>query len=166
MSADIDLRASGHSVGAMLATLTGDVSARVQDGAVSGFGLAALASALAVDDANQALGEVRQALLPSGTAFSTLDLRLGLKRGSGALEGRLVAGSGEAELRGNIDFPAHIADLRVALRPQTPLTPEAAAALPEIGLRIAGPFGALVRTPELASVSRWLALRPPPETTP
>lgn len=160
MAVNVDLNASGHSMGALLATLSGDASARVRDGAVSGFDLAALSRALAVQDTNEAVASIRQALLPSETAFNTLELKLSLLRGAGTLEGQLAAEAGEAELHANIDFPAALADARVTLRPKTPPVQNDSAEPPEIGLRIAGPFGVPLRTPELAGISRWLALRP------
>ncbi len=160
LNVNLNASASGHSVAALLATLTGEVSCRAKDGVVSGFDLPALSRSLMLQDLAAATSAVRAALLPSQTAFSTLDLKLGLLRGAGSLEGQLTAEAGHADVRANIDIPAAIAEARLVLRPEPPPDTGAGADRPEIGLRIAGPFGAPTRTPELAGISRWLALRP------
>ncbi len=165
LSAHGEVKATGHSMAALLATLTGTASATVREGIAKGFDLAAASESLTVPDRSAAMAQARRALLQTTTPFGQLDLDLTLLRGAGTVEGSLTAPTGTATLRANVDLPAKVQDTRLVLHPavsQTPIDDPVPTEnhSPEIGLRITGPFAMPRRTPELAGLSRWLTLRP------
>lgn len=150
-----DLSAAGHSPAALLATLGGRVVVRVHDGLVAGFDLAATGVALQEADARTALGRARAAMLGGNTSFATLEAPVLVERGVAGLEVQLEAPSGTAGLRGSLDLQGGGDNLQLVLRGPAP-------GMPSLGLRLAGSGEAVVRTPELAGLARWLAARPAP----
>jgi len=154
--AKLDLTAAGYSPAALLATLSGSAAISVRDGVVAGFDIPAARAALADPDRREIPAEAAQALTTGMSAFSRLDFPLQVQRGVLSGEGTLASPAGHARLSGSIDLLGAAADLRVAIWPD--VTPEPSG--PELGLRIAGPAAALLRTPELAGLTLWLAERP------
>ena len=149
----LQAEATGQSVAALLATLSGQGQAMVRDGVVRGFGLAALSDGLALPDPEAARGAVREALLSGTTSFDTLMLGVALRGGLGTLDGSLSVPAGTARLTGTIDLSAGLLDARIAVQP-------ASAAPLSVDLRLLGPVGAPRRSPNLSGLSRWLAERP------
>lgn len=152
--------ASGHSPAALIATLSGSVSASVQDGIVSGFDLASLEAALRAALAGEpgADAAATDALSGGRSALSSLDLLAEAERGIIRMDGTALSGpSGRAALSGVVALPSATVDLRIALQPGLPDT--RAAGAPDIAVRLTGPVGSPRRTPELAPVLRWLAER-------
>lgn len=144
LDASLSLRASGHSPGALLSTLAGEVRLAASDGTLAGLSLGSLAGAL--PDA-----AVRAALAGGTTSFAHMDLVLQARHGVlQVTEGRMSGPSGAATLAGSIDLAGDAADLRLGLLPPV-------ADPPEIVLLLAGPLGALRRMPELGAVTRWRA---------
>lgn len=154
--AKLDLTAAGYSPAALLATLSGSAAISVRDGVVAGFDIPAARAALADPDRRGIPAEAAQALTTGMSAFSRLDLPLQVQRGVLSGEGTLASPAGHARLSGSIDLLGAAADLRIAIWPD--VTPEPSG--PELGLRIAGPAATLLRTPELAGLTLWLAERP------
>ena len=153
LAGSLQAEATGQSVPSLLATLSGQGQAMVQDGVVRGFGLAALTDGLALPDPEAARGAVRDALLSGATPFDTLMLGVALRGGLGTLDGSLSVPAGTARLTGTIDVPAGLLDARIAVQP--------ASAVPlSVDLRLLGPVGAPRRSPDLTGLSRWLAERP------
>lgn len=149
----LQAEATGQSVAALLATLSGQGQAIVRGGVVRGFGLAALTDGLALPDPEAARSAVRDALLSGTTPFDMLMLGVALRGGLGTLDGSLSVPAGTARLTGTIDVPAGLLDAQIALQP-------ASAAPLSVDLRLLGPVGAPRRSPNLSGLSRWLAERP------
>ncbi len=156
VDARLDLTAAGYSPAALLATTSGSAAVTIRDGVVTGFDLPAVAAALADSDRGRIPAQASKALTAGTTPFSRLDLPLQVRRGVLSGEGTLQSPGGIARLSGSIDMLGAAADLRVAMRPGAATEPSG----PELGLRIAGPAAGLVRTPELAGLSLWLAEQP------
>ena len=155
LDATMDLQASGHSPATLLATLSGTATATVQDGALRGLDLAAAGAALRNTDAAAVLAGARTALLSGATPVERLDLRIQAGRGVLTPEGALSGPEGDVSVTGSVDLPSAAAELRLLLRPTAPDLAQG----PELGLRLTGPLRTLIRTPELAGLSRWLADR-------
>jgi len=158
--ARIEATATGHSMVALLATLTGHATMTIRDGVAQCVDLVGASAALALNDPAAITAAMQRALRPAPISFTTTDLVFTQSRGGGTLDGDVVAQAGSARIRGNLDLPAGVADLRLTLRPNPPEFEGRPGDPPEIGLRISGPFGTPHRTPELAGLTRWLALRP------
>jgi hypothetical protein len=138
----ITARATGYSPAAMLATLNGDVTVKVEHGQIAGFDLAHF-------DQHLTEANVDAALAPGTTAFETLNVSARIDRGSVMLtSGRLISVLGETSVSGTIGLPSASCDLRLEIRPAVPDAPR-------IGLRLTGPLDSPNRTYELADLTRW-----------
>jgi hypothetical protein len=167
----VTLSAAGYSPAALLATLSGSGSLRVHDGLVSGFDLAAASHALTLADPVQVNAQARMALLVGNSSFDTLEAPLTIAGGIVNATADLASAAGRGTLTGSVDLLNAGVDLRLGLTPvvagavSAPATVSTVAppqlAAPVLGLRISGPANALVRTPELAGLTRWLADRVP-----
>jgi hypothetical protein len=152
VEAEASLRATGHSMAALTATLGGQAALTVRDGVLIGADLAALQAAAAAPAPDQAL---RAALAGGGaTAFERLEAKASLAEGRIALTsaGLTTEGGGAATAGGTIDLARLALDLRLATRP--------VAEAPEIALRLTGPLAAPRRLPELAPFLLWRAAQP------
>ncbi|MDJ0387417.1 AsmA family protein [Roseomonas sp. E05] len=152
VEAEANLRASGHSPAALLATLGGQAQVTVRNGVLDGTDLRA---ALAVSEQaplGEAESSLRQALLGGATAFEALHARLRLQAGHAVLEeGRLVLSEApEARLAGEFDLARGGMDLRLSLRDGE---------APELGLRMTGSATKPRLVPEIADWLRWRAER-------
>ena len=142
VEAHVGLTATGHAPAALLATLAGDVSVAVRDGALAGIDLAR-AGPLLTDDALRAM------LSGGATPFAALKLAAHVERGVLRLNDASLAGAaGSIAATGAIDLPGGDVDLRLVLRPPV-------ADPPTLGLRLSGPWDAPLRVPELADAARW-----------
>jgi lysozyme family protein len=149
----VALSASGHSPAALLSTLSGQIQMQVRDGVLSGVAMAKATDGLTPED-------VQAALRGGATPFDALEARAQADKGVLTLRhATLTAPSGSASLTGTIDLPESAGDLRLALRPAVPDSPE-------IGLRLTGPLDALRRSAELAEVTRWRTARAAPAAGP
>ena len=164
VDAKLDLTAAGYSPAALLATLAGTATVSVQNGTIDGLDIQATAEALSDPDAARVVTRVSQGLTRGITPFTRLDFPLHARRGVMSGEGILATTAGDARISGSVDLLGGAADLRIAVHPGLPVgaPPDAPEAQPrpELGLRVIGPAAALVRTPELAGLSLWLAERP------
>ncbi|MCB4822988.1 AsmA family protein [Roseicella aerolata] len=147
------LQAEGHSMAAILATLSGEVAMAVRDGVLVGLDLGAVQAAAGLAELGPAEAALRHALANGATAFERLEGMAQLAGGRAVLAAmRLVTeGGGEATATGEIDLGRGALDLRIAAKP--------VAEAPEIGLRLTGPAEAPRRLPELADFLRWRAAR-------
>jgi hypothetical protein len=153
IDANGNLTATGHAPAALLATLAGDLSVTVRDGALAGVDLAKMGPVL--DDA-----AVRAALAGGATPFATFGLAAHVERGVLTLHDTALGGpAGTIVATGAIDLPGDAADLHLALHPAVPDAPT-------LGLRLAGPWDSLGRAPELAEAAAWRASHPPPSDAP
>jgi hypothetical protein len=165
------LSAAGYSPVALLATLSGSGSLRVHDGLVSGFDLAAAGHALGLADGAQVTAQVRAALTTGNSSFDTLEAPVTIAGGVVNATADLGSAAGGGTMTGSVDLQNAGVDLRLALTPvvagsasgpaAVPARAAAPSAGPVLGLRISGPANALIRTPELAALTRWLADRMP-----
>lgn len=138
--------ATGHSPGALLATLGGGIVAELKAGELAGVALDRLVPPLAEQD-------VRAALAGGTTAFASMALDLTLARGVATLRtARLDAAAGVIEGSGTIDLSGNSQDLRLILHPNLDGSPR-------LGLRLGGPPATPTRSPELADLTRWRAER-------
>lgn len=158
IDAKLDVAAAGYSPAALLATLSGAATVSVRNGTIDGLEVQAALEALDDPDGARIAARVSLALTAGVTPFTQLDLPLQVRRGVLFGEGTLATPAGDARLSGSLDLLGGVADLRLALRPGT--SGAGSPAAPEFGLRVTGPATALVRTPELAGLSLWLAERP------
>ncbi len=151
VEAEAALRATGHSMAALAATLGGQAALTIHDGMLIGADLAALQAAAAWPTPDQAL---RAALAGGATAFERLEVKASLAEGRIALSSASLAaeGGGTATASGTIDLARLALDLRLAARP--------VAEAPEIALRLTGPLAEPRRLPELAPFLLWRAARP------
>lgn len=150
--------ARGFAPAALVATLSGEGEARLQQGVLAGFDLAAVTGALQGSARPaDALARLRAALSGGATAFERLEGRFRLEAGALGFEGAtLAAEPGTAVLSGTLDLGARALDVRAMLEPA------GAEALPSIGLRLTGPAGAPRRSVDTAEAARWLSARPQP----
>lgn len=147
--AHVGVTGTGYSPAALLSTLSGDLSLSVADGAVAGVALAKL-------DPRGTDAQLAAGMTGGATPFATLALHAHAERGVLTLSGATLTGPvGSAEATGRIDLPADATDLRLTLHPAVPDPPA-------LGLRLAGPWDRLTRTPDLSAVAGWRAAHPPP----
>jgi len=152
VEAQANLRASGHSPAALMATLEGQAQVTLRGGVLDGTDLRA---ALAVSEQAplaQAESSLRQALLGGATPFEAMQARLRFQSGHVVLEeGQLALPEApDARLSGEFDLARGGMDLRLALR-------EGEA--PEFGLRMTGSAAKPRLVPEIADWLRWRAER-------
>ncbi len=156
LNASADLSAAGHSLAAMLATLSGGMKLDVSHGVLSGFDLFRVTHAVAAaDPRTRAATEaaLRAALSEGVTNFDRLSIRAEAQNGTLALqEGALAGTAGTAEISGSAGLGGHQLDLRVVVHP-------AVEQPPEIGVRLTGPWEKPHRSAELAGFLGWLAAR-------
>jgi hypothetical protein len=151
----IELTASGYSPSAVVATLAGNASLTVTDGALTGFDLLRVKQAAAKPDHGAAAAATRDALMSGTTGFDRLDLNSRLAHGDLSFDGtHMTCGAGEVDVSGGIGLTSGMLDLRITLRPAVPNPPD-------IVLRLTGPADHANRLPELARLSQWLADRAP-----
>jgi AsmA-like C-terminal region/AsmA family len=152
-SGKAELSASGYSPAAILATLGGRLALTVTDGAVDGFDLSRAKLAAENPDAVAAQSAASDALALGVSAFDRLDVAASVAHGYLSLDAARLRGSGGiAEATGGMNLATRMLDLRIALRPALPDPPE-------IAIRLTGPMDHPVRTPELASLARFVAER-------
>ncbi|MDI3307773.1 MAG: AsmA-like C-terminal region-containing protein [Acetobacteraceae bacterium] len=151
--ASAKLQATGHSLAAMLATVSGSLDFTVKDGVLVGFDLTALQTAAGLPELTPAETGLRRAFSGGATAFERLQARMTLAEGHATLtEAKLTTeGGGTATATGEIDLGRRALDLRIAARP--------VADAPEVGLRVTGPAASPQRVLELAPFLRWRAER-------
>ena len=164
-SADVavDLSGQGYSPAGLLAKLAGSVSMTVRDGALAGIDGGRLLAVLqagqtAAPSASQASvqADMRAALLNGATPFRSLQITAQVLDGIAGLRlGELTAPSGPISVGGSIDLPGDAVDLTLLVHPAV----ESTGPPPSIGLRVIGPVVTASRTPELASVTQWMAGR-------
>ena len=155
--ADANLSGAGYSPAALLATVSGTVAVAVRDGTATGFDLPAAAAALSLPTAPEVLAAVRVAVSSGSTRLGRLDAALTVARGLVGVDATLVEPGGNGRLGGSLDLGTNTLDARLLLHPAPPA---GAADGPELGVRLAGAAGAVMATPELAGLARWLAERP------
>jgi uncharacterized protein involved in outer membrane biogenesis len=153
LDAHAAITASGHAPAAMLATLAGQASLSVRNGALAGVSLGRMGARLR-DDA------VGAALLGGATPFETLALAATFERGVVTLHDASLTGTdGQITAAGDIDLPANTSDLHLQFRPAVPDPPT-------LGLRLTGPWAAPHRVLELAAAAAWREAHPPPPVAP
>ncbi|MDQ1079879.1 AsmA family protein [Pseudoroseomonas cervicalis] len=152
LDAEADLRATGFSPAALLATLGGTGRVALRDGVLAGADWRAALEASARDSLASAEAGLRAALSDGATAFEAAELGLRLENGRAVLEnGRMaVAEAPLIALSGEVDLARRGMDLLMAAQ-------EGEA--PAFGLRLIGPLPAPRRVPELAEWLRWRAAR-------
>jgi len=144
--AEARLEASGSNPATLLATLSGEAVLTLRRGTLSGLDAAAAGRAAEAGDEPA----LRRALQEGTTAFETLLLKATLDAGRAALRDGTASGDGVAlSLRGELDLARRGLDLSVLQKPP--------GAVPDIGLRLTGPFATPRRVPELAAWLRWRA---------
>jgi hypothetical protein len=142
VEAHVGLTATGHAPAAMLATLGGEATVAIRDGALAGIDLAR-AGPLLTEDALRAM------LAGGATPFEALTLAAHIERGVLRVTDASLAGpAGAIAATGAADLPGGDVDLHLALRPPV-------ADPPTLGLRLSGPWDAPLRVPELADAARW-----------
>jgi hypothetical protein len=148
LDATLDLAASGHAPGTLLATLGGTMQATLRNGGLAGVTLAGLKPPYAA-------AAIGAALAGGNTEYDRIDLDFAIARGTLALRDAHLAGpSGTIAASGLIDLVGASEELRLDLTP-------AGAGAPRLGLRLAGPAATPTRTPDLADLIRWRAANPP-----
>lgn len=153
VAADIDVSAIGYSPATILATLTGRLSARLTDGALTGFDLFGVRQAVQRTDAASAEKTARDALMYGTTSFDQLDITCDIAQGDIALrKASMRSSAGDGVISGDINLPTQSLDLLLTLRP-------ALAHAPDISIRLAGPLDQLRQVPELAGLARFVAER-------
>jgi len=154
IDAKVALTASGHAPAALLATLAGDLSLTVRDGALAGIALGRAGPVLAEDALHGALAD-------GVTPFDVLTLGAQVERGVLRLHDTTLTGaSGSMAAEGSIDLPGDALDLRLLLRP-------AVADPPTLTLRLSGPLQAPERAADVAAAADWRAAHAaaPPQPT-
>lgn len=148
---DLDVSAQGRSAGALLATLGGTARIAVRDGVVIGFDLPAAQAATRQDPA-KARQDLTAAFAAGASGFEQLGFDARLQAGRALVGGEIrLADDVAVGLDGVVDLSRGGVDLLVTLTPTE--------AAPPIGLRLAGPWTAPRRLPELAPYLRWRAER-------
>ncbi len=132
------LSTSGTTAAALVAGLAGSIELSAQGGTVAGIDLAALGPALATADRDGATAALDRGSSRIATATGQVRLADGIARIE-HLEGSGPAGT--LAVRGSVDLNVGDADLTVTAHVDGP------AGLPEVGLRLTGPPGAMRRTP-------------------
>ncbi len=153
VSGSVELSAGGYSPATILATLGGHLTLTSTDGAVGGFDLSRAKLAAENPDPVAAQTDAAAALGFGATAFDRLDIAASVAHGELTLDAaRLHGNAGDVDLSGSMDLPSQTLDLRLELRPALPNPPA-------IAIRLAGPLDRATRTPELASLARFVAER-------
>lgn len=152
LAASVDLAGEGYSPAALTATLSGSGVVTIRDAEVSGIDLPAAQAAIAASEPTQLTGALRTALTSGQTSLPLLTIPFDAKRGVLTVHAAGAAGAGSAALGGTVDLSSGMLEGRLTLQPGP--------SLPEVAARLTGTITAPVRTPELASVARWLAERP------
>jgi hypothetical protein len=156
VDATAELRTSGYSDAAMLATLAGSIRLAARDGALAGFDLFDVNRAIATADSRQLQdteAALRTALSSGATMFDRLDAAGEIDKGLLRLSTAALSGpAGQANGQGSVGLADGTLDLRMELQP-------AISSAPALALRLDGPLTAPNRQPELASFARWLAER-------
>ena len=175
-----EVRASGHSPAALLATLSGTTEASIQGGELAGLDLRRAGAALLAAGPAPPDAELRAALAGGTTPFERLRVAVTLDGGVATLgEAQLTGTDGQAALSGTVDLPSLSLDLRATVRPtleqpagdasapgpSTQGSPAEGSHLdaPELAVRLTGLARSPRRVPELAALVQWLADRPPQE---
>ncbi|HZF77225.1 MAG TPA: AsmA family protein [Acetobacteraceae bacterium] len=150
----LDLSARGHSMSALLGSLSGDASVALRDGIVTGLDLTAALSGTALTELAAADALIRRSLRGGATAFERLEAAARLAGGRAVLTGgRLVAeGGAAAAISGEADLARGTLDLLISLQP-------GASGAPEIALRVSGPADQPRPLPDTAAWLRWRAER-------
>jgi hypothetical protein len=146
LEAHVGVTATGHAPAALLATLAGDATFAVRNGALAGLSLGKTApkDAPPLDEA-----ALRAALAGGATPFDLLSLTAHVERGVVALHGATLTGpDGGIAAEGSVDLPGKTLDLSLALRPPV-------ADPPTLRLRLTGPWDAPQRSLDLTELPRW-----------
>jgi hypothetical protein len=152
--ASVRLSASGYSPSAVLATLGGHATVRVNDGVASGFDLFRLKASLANPDAISAQAAANEALSRGTTGFDRLEFGATITHGDIVVDtGNLTGGAGAARLSGGMNLRTRVLEATIALRPAMP-------SAPEVTIHLSGPIDRPERASELAGLARWLAELP------
>lgn len=151
--AAIELRATGHSIAALLGTLEGRLRVALSNGVLQGLNLAAVPAAAEIEEAAAAEAALRAALAGGATGFDRLDAAAAVSDGRAVLEQGAIAlqGGATAMASGAVDLARGTLDLDLRMR--MPLD------APDVGLRLTGPAAAPRRLPDLAPWLRWRAER-------
>ena len=107
---------------------------------------------MASPEAPRLTDALRKALMTGSTATPLLEIPFEARKGIVTLHASGASGAATVALDGSIDLLAAVIEGRLTIRPGP--------GLPDVSARLTGPASAPVRTPELASVARWLAERP------
>jgi uncharacterized protein involved in outer membrane biogenesis len=146
ITAQAALTASGYTPQAWAATLSGGAAISAANGAISGFNLAGLATALAQTPREAAL---RDACLTGSTAFSTLTVTGNFTNGIYSIANAALQGlAGAATATGSIDLPDQAAALNLSFIPNV-ATP------PRLGLAMIGPWSAPHKIPAIKEGLDW-----------
>jgi uncharacterized protein involved in outer membrane biogenesis len=146
ISVQAALTAHGFAPATLLASLSGGADIRAERGTLAGLDLGRAGSELAEAD-------LRRALAGGAMGFDRLAATTQIRDGVVRLQQvDIAAPSGAIGAEGSIDLPRRSIDIRLSLHP-------AVADPPLLGLRLAGPLDAPVRTPELAGLIPWRAAR-------
>ncbi len=149
--ATAQLRASGYSPSAILATLSGRGTLAVNDGALSGFDMFRLKLAVERPDPRSVEAAASDALRSGATGFDRLELGASVAHGDLVLEaGTLTGIAGEAHVSGGMNLNNQALDVTIALQPSLPSPPE-------IAIHLTGSTDRPTATPELAGLARWMA---------
>lgn len=147
------LTASGFAPATLLATLAGQVQARLHDTVLVGVDLTRITPALNDADLHAALDGGR-------TAFDRMDAQASVQNGSVSFSNTDMDGpAGHVALTGSVDLVGRSEALHLALSPSIPDPPS-------LGLRLFGDVAAPSRTSELADALRWRAEHQPPAAHP
>ncbi|WP_198379426.1 AsmA family protein [Roseomonas sp. KE2513] len=146
--AEARLEATGSSLAALVATLSGNASLAVRRGVLTGLDAAAAGRAAATGDEPA----LRTALSSGATGFDRLTLRTTLSAGRASLAEGTATGEGVAlTLRGDLDLPRAAIDLLATEAPEGPVPP--------VGIRLTGPIADPRRLPDLTPWQIWRAQR-------
>ncbi len=151
LSGQLALTGEGYSPAALAATLAGKGSVMIGDAQVTGLDLEAAKAALGGPVGNQVTAGLRDALARGTTRFQALLAPFEVHGGVVSLHAAGDAPPGSATLDGTLDLLGGILEGVLTLH----LGPD----LPDVAERLTGPAGAPARTPEFATVARWLAER-------
>lgn len=153
-----DLTLKGTGAGptprAILAVLTGDGTASARGGGITGLDMALVSRRLA-EGGPKGPTQLRAALRANGeTGFDTLSLSFTLADQAAALSGIDATGpQGRIGGAGRWSWKNRTLDLSLTVSPASP------AGAPTLGVKLAGPEKAAVRTLDLAAADAWLGKR-------
>ncbi|MFZ0020424.1 MAG: AsmA family protein [Acetobacteraceae bacterium] len=149
--ATAQLRASGYSPSAILATLSGRGTLTVNDGALAGFDMFRLKLSVERPDLRTVEAAASDALRSGATGFDRLELGASVAHGDVVLESGVLTGiAGEAHVSGGMNLTNQALDVTIALQPSLPSPPE-------IAIHLTGSIDRPSATPELAGLARWMA---------